>query len=157
MAAGSSIKASAGGRGLISVSVKIEGVEKTSDEFKAIRRDINMRMRDVMQRVGEHELLPMIRAGFPRLSTPKKGIVAGAMAGSLRIQRERSGVFVSSTLRGPKNRALGWVDFGGKRARDTQTRAGSKVIVRSLDAKRALIDSRVLQELEREFRAIDNA
>jgi hypothetical protein len=153
----SNVKASAGGRGLISVSVKIEGVEKTSDEFKMIRKDINARMRDVMQRVGEDELLPIIRAGFPRLSAPKKGIVAGAMAGSLRIQRERSGVFVSSSLRGQKNRALGWVDFGGKRPRDTHSRHGSKVIVRTLDSKRALVDSRVLKELQKEFRVIDNA
>jgi hypothetical protein len=31
------------------------------------------------------------------------------------------------------------------------------VILRTIDAKRALIDTRVLQELEREFRAINDA
>jgi hypothetical protein len=79
------------------------------------------------------------------------------MAASLYTTRERSGVFIGSRLRGPKNRALGWVDFGGKRPRDAQTRAGTKVIWRTIDSKRALIDSRVLQELDREFRAINDA
>jgi hypothetical protein len=147
----------AGGQGrMIGVDIKIVGVEKTSDEFKAIRRDINHRMRDLMVRVGEHELLPLIRAGFPRLSTPQKGIREGLMAGSLKIQRERSGVFVSSGLRGGLNRALGWIDFGGQRPHDTTRRQGSRVIVRALDARRALIDQRILQELDKEFHAINN-
>jgi hypothetical protein len=79
------------------------------------------------------------------------------MAASLKTYRERSGVFIGSRLRGPKNRALGWIDFGGKRPRDTSTSRGTKVILRTIDSKRALIDTRVLQELEREFRAINDA
>lgn len=152
------LKAGGSSRGqMIAVNFKVTGIEKTSAEFKAIRRDINGRMRDLMVRVGEHELLPIIRAGFPRLATPQPNVQAGMMAGSLKIVRERSGVFVGSTLRGPMNRAMGWVDFGGKRPNDTTYRVGPKVLVRSIDAKRALIDTRVLEELDREFHAINNA
>jgi hypothetical protein len=141
---------------LISVDVVIAGIDKTTAEFKAIRKDINSHIRDVMTRVGEQELLPTMRADFPRLTTPTKKSQVGMMAASLYVQRERSGVFIGSRLRGPKNRALGWIDFGGKRPRDRAARQGPKVIVKTLDSKRALIDSRVLQELEREFRAINN-
>jgi hypothetical protein len=150
------VKAGGGGQ-MISVTATITGVEKTSEQFKLIRRDINAHMRDVMERVGDQELLPLIKADFPKLSTPTKYVQAGVMAGSLRTYRERSGVFIGTRLRGPKNRALGWVDFGGKRPRDTSTRSGTKVILRTIDSKRALIDTRVLQELDREFRAINDA
>jgi len=142
---------------MISVTATITGVDKTSEQFKMIRRDINAHMRDVMERVGDQELLPLIKADFPRLSTPTKYVQAGVMASSLYTTRERSGVFIGSRLRGSKNRALGWIDFGGRRPRDTVTRRGTKVILRTIDSKRALIDTRVLQELEREFRAINDA
>lgn len=142
---------------LISVDVKIVGVDKTTAQFKAIRKDINAHIRDVMARVGELELLPTMRADFPQLTTPTKRSQVGMMAASLYVQRERSGVFIGSRLRGPKNRAMGWIDFGGQRPRDSFKRRGPHVMVKTLDSKRALIDSRVLQELEREFRAINDA
>jgi hypothetical protein len=68
----------AGGQGqMISVTATITGVERTSEQFKLIRRDINAHMRDVMERVGDQELLPLIRADFPRLSTPTQYVQAG--------------------------------------------------------------------------------
>ena len=145
MAAKSRVKATSGSPDqLINVRFRIGGVDKTSDAFKRVRRDINARMRDVMVRVGEREVLPDLRQNFP--------VKSGAMASSLRIERERSGVFVGSNLRGKRNRALGWVDFGGKRPRDAQRRPGTKVIFRTLDAKRRLIDTRVLEGVVAEFR-----
>lgn len=130
---------------IINFRFRIDGVEKNSEAFKAVKRDINKRMRDVMVRVGERDVLPDVRAQFP--------VRTGAMASSLKIERERSGVFVGSRLRGQRNRALGWIDFGGRRPRDAQYRQGSKAIVRTLDAKRTLIDQRVLDGVLDEFRA----
>lgn len=144
-----------GGRGdlLLNVRFKIEGVERTSDEFKRIRRDINGRVRDTMVRVGERDLLPPIRREFPRLrATTSRGLTAGKMGDSLAIQRERSGVFVYSRLRTAENRALGWIDFGGRRRRDTVTRRGPKVILTNVDARRDLIDKRVLEAVMDEFK-----
>src|SRR5690242_2310838 len=107
----SSVKTAGTTRGeLIGVHATVTGIEKTSAEFKAIRRDINRHMRDVMQRVGDQELLPIIRAEFPKLLTPTARVQPGMMAASLRTYRLTSGVFIGSRLRGPKNRALGWVD-----------------------------------------------
>lgn len=142
--AASRVKATASSGQRINVAFHVEGVDKTSDQFKEVRRDINRRMRDVMQRVGEREVLPTIVGAFPRRQ--------GVMAGSLRVERERSGVFIGSRLRGDKNRALGWIDFGGQRPRDSQRRVGPKVIVRTLDSKRRLIDDRVMAGVIAEFR-----
>jgi hypothetical protein len=99
----------AGGRGqMISVTATITGVEKTSEQFKLIRRDINRHMRDVMERVGDQELLPLIRADFPRLSTPTKYVQAGVMASEPdTTYRERSGVFIGSRLAGPEEPGAG--------------------------------------------------
>lgn len=149
---GGAISKGAGGLDAITVAIRIEGLQKTDAEFKRIRRDINGRIRDVMVQVGERELLPTIRSQFPRAASTTGGLQPGAMAASFYVQRERSGVFIGSRLRGPLNRALGWIDFGGRRPRDTVIRTGPKVLMHTLDAKRALIDERVLQTLEHEFR-----
>ena len=137
----------------INVKFRIEGLDKTEAEFKRIRRDINGRMRDVMVRVGEREALPEIKRRFPRLqSTDSRGLPPGKMSGSLRVHRERSGVFISSTLRKADDRALGWIDFGGRRANDHVTRSGPKVIVRTLDRLRPKIDKDVLEAVLDEFK-----
>jgi hypothetical protein len=137
----------------IRVHVRVEGLDRTEAEFKRISREVNGRMRDVMVRVGERKALPQIRARFPTLSeSTDRGLAKGAMAGSLRVQRERSGVFISSRLRKAEDRALGWIDFGGKRPRDSGYRAGTKVIVTTLDRLRPTIDKDVLDELMHEFR-----
>jgi hypothetical protein len=130
---------------LINFRFRIDGVEKNSEAFKAVKRDINRRMRDVMIRVGERDVLPDVRAQFP--------VRTGAMAASLKIERERSGVFVGSRLRTARNRALGWIDFGGKRPRDSMFRRGPHIIVRTLDAKRTLIDQRVFDGVLDEFKS----
>lgn len=149
---GGNLSSGAGGSQAINLDIKIEGLDRTTDEFKRIRREINGKIRDVMVQVGEKELLPHIRSGFPKLSTPTdRGLRAGAMAASFYVQRERSGVFIASRLRGAQNRALGWIDFGGKRPRDSARRAGTKVLLHNIDSKRALIDERVLHTLEQEF------
>lgn len=126
------------GRG-INVDIRVEGLERTSDEFKQARRKFNGAIRDVMVRVGEREVLPAIRSGLPHA-------IAGKDTGMF-VQRERSGVFIGSRLRGNLNRALGFWDFGGKRPLDHARRTGPKVIVRQLDTKRDRIDDAVLKEL----------
>ena len=137
----------------IRLAFKIEGLDKTDAEFKRIRREINGRIRDVMVRVGEREALPEVKRRFPRLSTAtSRGLPPGKMAGSLKIKRERSGVFIQSGLRKAEDRALGWIDFGGQRPNDSVTRVGPKVIVTTLDRLRPRIDAQVLDAVMDEFK-----
>lgn len=137
-----------GGRG-IDVSIRIEGLDKTSDEFKQARRQFNSAIRDVMNRVGEREVLPTVRSGLPA--------TFGGKDTAMFVQRERSGVFIGSKLRGNLNRALGYFDFGGKRPLDSQRRTGPKVIVKTLDRKRDRIDDAVLKELLDTFKPLDTS
>lgn len=130
----SKIQAGARGGRSISVGIEIEGLDKTSDEFKKARRDFNAKIRDVMQHVGQQEILPLMTPGLPGWA-------------KMYVLRERSGVFFGSRLRGDMNRALGWMDFGGKRPMDSQRRTGPKVIVKTLDRKRARIDEATLEAL----------
>lgn len=142
----SRVRARAGTRseGLeISVHVVAEDVARVDDAFKAIRRDVNARMRDVMQQVGERDALPAVRTEFATTSR--------RFADTLYVVRDRSGVFIGSRARGPLNRAVGWLDFGGKRERDHETRVGPYTIVHTLDQKRPAIDAAILEGLCREF------
>lgn len=147
------IKARGASRGaeeqIISFNFRIEGVEKNSEAFKAVRKDINKRLRDVMVRVGEKEVLPEI----------KRELGSDTFAAALKIHRERSGVFVGTKLRmkasggKPTDPALGWFDFGGQRPRDHFRREGPHTIVNVLDRKRALVDERVLEGVLDEFKS----
>ena len=150
---GSGGKVSRGGGSrdtLIDVRFKIEGLERTSAEFKAVRREINGRMRDTMVRVGERDLLPTIRQ---RIEFPW-------MAAALKIQRERSGVFVGTSLPGvgtkankgrKTDRALGYLDFGGRWHSVGKSREGKRAILNTVDERRDLIDKRVLEAVLDEF------
>jgi hypothetical protein len=135
---------------IIDFKFRIEGVERNSEAFKAIKRDINARMRETMVRVGERELLPTMRqkAEFPWV------------ASALKINKERSGVFVGTTL--PKmgtmsargrvtDRALGYIDFGGRWHSKGPKREGNRAIIGTLEAKATLIDQRVLDGVLKEF------
>lgn len=150
---GSGGKVSKGGGSrdtLIDVRFKIEGLDRTSAEFKAVRREINGRMRDTMVRVGERDLLPTIRQ---RVAFPW-------MAAALKIQRERSGVFVGTTLPGvgrktdkgrKTDRALGYLDFGGRWHSSGIKYDGKRAILGTVDERRDLIDKRVLEAVMDEF------
>lgn len=131
----------------IDVSIRVDGVERTSEVFRQARREFNNRIRDVMVRVGEREVLPIVRAGLPP--------TFGGRDTAMFVQRERSGVFIGSKLRGSLNRALGWWDFGGKRPLDSGRRTGPKVLVKTLDRKRDRIDDATLAELLKAFHPLD--
>lgn len=133
----------------IDVRIHVEGVDRTSDEFKQARREFNDRIRDVMYFVGQGTVLPDMRG---RMSAE----IGQRWADSLFTQRERSGVFIGSSQRGSLNRALGWLDFGGKRPNDSQRRTGPKVIVQTLDRHRDTIDTAVLKGLNRAFDPLDH-
>lgn len=143
------ISAGSGSRRGIDVNIRIEGADKTSDEFKRARRQFNGAIRDVMVRVGTREVLPTVRSGLPHQF--------GGKDTGMFVQRERSGVFISSRLRGSLNRALGWWDFGGKRPLDSARRTGPKVLLKELDRKRDRIDDAVLAELLKTFRPLDTS
>jgi hypothetical protein len=145
MARGGRIATGTNSRRSIDVRITVEGVDKTSDEFRQARRDFNSAIRGVMVRVGQREVLPEIEQRM------------GAYAGFARpyVQRERSGVFIGSKARGAENRAVGWLDFGGKRPLDTKRREGPYAIVKTLDRKRDRIDDEVLRELLETFHPLE--
>lgn len=140
MASGGSLSARGSSQQLY-LDFDVTGVVETVDDFRAVRRDINASLRDVMGRVGNAEALPLIQSRFP----------GARFARSLYVKRDRAGVFIGSRLRGNLNRALGWLDFGGRRPRDSVRRDGPHVIVRSLDQLRPRIDAAVERELLAEF------
>jgi hypothetical protein len=147
MASKSRIATGTNSRRHIDVRITVEGVDKTSEEFRQARREFNKAIRGVMVRVGEREVLPEIKREM------------GAYADFARpyVQRERSGVFIGSKARGAENRAVGWLDFGGKRPLDTARREGPYAIVRSLDRKRDRIDDEVTRELLKTFHPLDTS
>jgi hypothetical protein len=137
----SKVSAGGGGRSL-SVDIEVEGVEKTSQEFREARSKVNAKIRDVMQKVGQHEVLPIMASGLPGWA-------------KMYVLRERSGVFFGSRARGEMNRALGWWDFGGKRPMDHGRRTGPHVIVKALDRKRDRIDEATLKALMDAFSPLE--
>jgi hypothetical protein len=88
MARGSRISAGTGRSGGedFNVRIVIEGAEKTSDEFKQIRRTINGRLREAMVRAGERSVLPAIKGDLP----------ATGWGDTLFVKRDRTGVFIGS-------------------------------------------------------------
>jgi hypothetical protein len=129
----------------IDVRIVVEGDELTKQELREARREFNGAIRGVMVRVGQREVLPEVERRM------------GAYADFARpyVQRERSGVFIGSRQRGALNRAVGWLDFGGKRPQDSQRREGPYAIVQTLDRKRDRIDDAVLTELLETFRPLE--
>lgn len=148
---GSNIKVSGLGREAGPVPIvraRIEGVEKTSQEFKDARRQFNTKMRDVIQAAGETSVLPIIKLRFKRKS--------GRFADSLFVRRDRTTVFIGSKMRGGENRAVGWVDFGGRHPLFTRRRKGLYVIVRTLEERQALITEAILLGLTRTFDPLEH-
>jgi hypothetical protein len=142
MARGSRISAGTGRSGGedFNVRIVIEGAEKTSAEFKQIRRTINGRLREAMVRAGERSVLPAIKGDLP-----------AKWGDTLFVKRDRGGVFIGSRLRGSMNRALGWYDFGGRRPNDSARREGPHAIVRGLQGERPAIDRAIRDELDHAF------
>jgi hypothetical protein len=128
------------------VHARIEGLEKTSKEFREARRDFNKAMRNAIVKAGESAVLPAVKARFP----------SRRFAQSLFIKRDRTTVFIGSRLRGTLNRAVGWLDFGGRRERDTVRRVGPHAIVEGLRQRRPLIDEAVLREVTATFSPLEH-
>lgn len=125
----------------IAVQVRITGVERTSQAFKDARRNVNTQLRDAIETAGTRTVLPKIKANFP----------SDRFAATLFVKRDRTTVFIGSRARGKLNRTVGWLDFGGRRPRDSVRRTGTYVIVETLDRERDAIDRAILQELPRVF------
>lgn len=129
----------------IGVSIVVEGVERTERDFQLARRDANTRLRDAIQRAGERTVLPQVKADFP----------SSRFADTLFVRRDRTTVFIGSRERGSRNRTVGWLDFGGRRPRDSVRRTGPYVIVRTLVRERDTIDDAIRDELPRVFHGFD--
>lgn len=130
----------------ISVSVHIAGLERTSDEFKQARKDVNSKLRDALEKAGKREALPQIRSQFG----------SRTFAATLKVFRDRTTVYVGSSARGSLNRAVGWWDFGGRRPRDSAARVGPHTIVSVLQDRRPLIDRAILEELMQVFDGLEH-
>lgn len=142
-----------GGPG-IRLDITLSGFERASDDLKQARRDANQRIRGAVETAGRMVVLPAIQHEFPKQGwrgVGEHGLPSGAMAASLYVRRDRSAVIIGSRLRGSLNRALGWIDFGGRRPNDSQRRSGPHVIVGRLDDQREHIDQAILKELLKAF------
>lgn len=147
----SSVKVSGIGREAgppIVVRARIEGIEKTSAEFKAARRRFNATLRTVIQQAGERSVLPVIKMKFPKLTR--------RFANSLYVQRDRTTVFIGSKMRGAENRAVGWIDFGGRHPLFKRRREGAYVIVTELTKRRPLIEEQILLGLSKTFDPLEH-
>ena len=133
-------------RPAFTVEAKITGVEKTTAEFKAARRHFNSAMRDVIAAAGEQAVLPRIKTILP----------SRRFGASLYVKRDRTTVFIGSRMRGRLNRAVGWLDFGGRRTGDRSTRDGPHTIVNTLHSKRAVIDTAILAGVLKTFDPIEH-
>lgn len=145
---GGSLSTSGGGGPAYTVRARIEGLEKTSAAFRAARRRFNAALRTVLQQAGEKTVLPAIKSRFARLT--------GRFAGSLYVKRDRTTVFIGSRMRGGENRALGWIDFGGRHPRHKGRRTGPYVIVTELRRRRAMIDEAILAGLTKTFDPLEH-
>lgn len=145
-----------GGGPAIRLQFRITGADKTSDDFKRIRKEINTALRNAMERVGQRTVVPAIKSGLPRKdASTQRGLPPGAMASSIAVKRDRLDVVIKSTLSKDLDRALGWIDFGGKRQRDTTVRVGPHVIVGTLNAKSDAIEHGIYDELGDLFSGFD--
>jgi hypothetical protein len=104
---------------MIRVYATIEGAERTSDEFKQARREVNIRTRSGVKRAGERAILPFGRRET-RTHTPVDPNL-------LIVKTTSSGGYM--TLRTRKaNRIVGLLNYGGKLGpvRPKKTRKRSK-------------------------------
>jgi hypothetical protein len=132
----------------IIVRARIEGLEKTSAEFKAARRRFNAALRTVLQTAGERTVLPVIKLKFKRLT--------GRFANSLYVKRDRTTVFIGSRMRGGENRAVGWIDFGGRHPLHKRRRKGLYVIVDELNKRQPVINEAILVGLTKTFDPLEH-
>jgi hypothetical protein len=126
------------------VDIRVEGVDQTQAEFRQARREFNARLRSANQRAGTR-VLPEIT----------RDMGAYGDFARLYVRRERSGVELGSRQRGSLNRAVGWLDFGGKRPQDSGRREGPYAIVRALDRHRDSIERAQLDEILKAFSPLD--
>lgn len=150
-ARGGSVSVSGVGRNAgpaFTVRAQIVGVEKTSKEFRDARLQFNAAMRTVIQEAGERAVLPAVRSRFPRLTS--------RFASSLYVKRDRTTVYIGSRMRGAENRALGWIDFGGKHPRHRRRRRGLYVIVTELHKRQPLIDQAILVGVMKTFDPLEH-
>lgn len=129
----------------LTVRAEITGVARTSAEFRQARREFNTKMRDAIAAAGTKAVLPVIVARFP----------SRTFGASLYVKRDRTTVFIGSRMRGTLNRAVGWLDFGGKRTRDRVHRVGPKVILNELHGRRHIIDHEILVALMQTFKPLE--
>lgn len=106
MAARSSLRV--GGTGL-RVQVEMDGVEKTADHFKRVRRDIGKDLRSAVVEAGEEVALPHAKMGAGNLKVAGRGV-----AGTLVVRKGTGNTaYLTSSMRGKFARAVGLQEFGG--------------------------------------------
>lgn len=92
---------SGGGTGGLSISVKIDA-ERTSDEFKRIRRDTRRIAGEAAVAAGEKVALPAARRHAP-----------GFIRTTLYVKRRGTDAVLTTRLPGKKGRVVGLLEYGG--------------------------------------------
>jgi hypothetical protein len=92
----------------VSLSVEMDGVDRTAREFRDVRRRITRELDEVERRAAEQSVLPEAKLKAGRFS------VDGESVGShLVVRRARNGPELTTNLRGIRARAAGLLEFGG--------------------------------------------
>jgi hypothetical protein len=89
------------------VGVTIDA-DRVSAEFKEARRDINRRTKDGLTRAGERVALPAARRNAGGLRVAGRSVAA-----SLTVRSTSRTAYLSSSMRGKLNRAVGLLEHGG--------------------------------------------
>lgn len=94
--------------GDLALDVEVEGLEKTTREFRAIRQRIARQLRDVEARAAETTVLPDAKRNASRLK-----VDGDQVSGRLVIRRSAKGPYLTTSFRGIRARAAGLQEFGG--------------------------------------------
>lgn len=112
---------------MIRVQARIEGVEKTSDEFKEARKDIYRRTKRGLKEAGERTILPIARRSTER-ETPRDG-------GDVVVKTTASYAYLTCRTK-KAGRIVGLLNFGGTLRDPIQPRVRAGVPRRARGDKR---------------------
>lgn len=153
------------------IVVKVDA-DKASREFKEARREINQRLKDALLEAGEQIALPRAKRSAAGLRV--EGI---PIASTLVVRARRSSAYITSTLRGKKARAVGYLEYGGtirtvirpKKAKALMTPFGPRAVVRAprhhrgtypitraVKGREPLIAAAVLEDVMQAFNGLDH-
>lgn len=99
------VRSRAGG---MNINVDVEGVERTTREFREVRRQLATDLSDLEAGVAERTVLPEAQRRASGLRVEGQPVAA-----SLVVRKRRSAPYMTTRLRGKRGRAVGLLEYGG--------------------------------------------